>query len=63
MKKIILLSVLVVFAASAFAQPKFRLNLYGSYVFDDGFNESNDANTYFNGQSKAAFNGAEALNL
>ncbi len=55
MKKIILLSVLIVFAASAFAQPKFRLNLYGSYVFDDGFSESNDANTYFNGQVKGGF--------
>jgi len=55
MKKLILLSVLVVIAASAFAQPKFRLNLYGSYVFDDGFSEANDANTYFNGQLKGGF--------
>ena len=55
MKKIILLSVLIVIAASTFAQPKFRLNLYSSYVFDDGFNESNDANTYFNGQVKGGY--------
>ena len=55
MKRIILISMLVIAVIHASAQPKFRLNLYGSYVFDDGFNVNNDANTYFNGTVKGGF--------
>ena len=47
MKKILFISVLVITAAIASAQAKVRLNLYGSYVFDDGFDVYNDVNTYY----------------
>jgi hypothetical protein len=54
MKKIILISVLVVTTIFASAQhSKVRLNAYGSYVFEDGFDVYNDANTYYNGKIKA----------
>jgi len=52
MKKIIFISVLAVSTVLASAQGKIRLNAYGSYVFDDGFDVYNDANTYFNGTIK-----------
>ena len=56
MKKIIFISVLAVTTVFASAQSsKFRLNVYGSYVFDDGFDVYNDANTYYNGKIKAGF--------
>jgi len=53
MKKILFISVLVITAAIASAQAKVRLNLYGSYVFDDGFDVYNDVNTYYYGKVKA----------
>ena len=52
MKRIIFISVLVITAAFASAQSKVRLNVYGSYVFDDGFDVYNDVNTYYNGKIK-----------
>ena len=52
MKKIIFISVLAFTTAFASAQGKIRLNLYGNYVFDDGFDVYNDANTYYNGKVK-----------
>jgi hypothetical protein len=57
MKKIILFSLLLMTTAIALAQSKSsqskaRLNVYGSYVFDDGFDVYNDANTFFNGTIK-----------
>ena len=44
-----MLAITTVFAS---AQSKIRLNAYGSYVFDDGFDVYNDANTYYNGKVK-----------
>lgn len=52
MKKIILIPVLFFLVGHASAQNKLRLNLYGSYVFDDSFEEANDINTYFRGKVK-----------
>jgi len=52
MKKIIFILVLVISGVFASAQSKVRLNVYGSYVFDDGFNVQNDANNYYNGKVK-----------
>ena len=53
MKKITLILLLVMTTTIAFAQSSsVRLNLYSSYVFDDGFDVYNDANTYFNGTVK-----------
>ena len=52
MKKIIFISVLAITTVFASAQGKVRLNVYGSYVFDDGFDVYNDVNTYFNGKVK-----------
>jgi hypothetical protein len=53
MKKIILFLLFAITTTSAFAQSSnVRLNLYSSYVFDDGFDVYNDANTYFNGTVK-----------
>ena len=53
MKKIIFSSLFVMVAIASSAQSKIRLNAYGSYVFDDGFDVYNDANTYYYGKIKA----------
>ncbi len=53
MKKVVFTSVLVIASVFASAQSKVRLNLYGSYVFDDGFDVHNDVNNYFSGKIKA----------
>ena len=53
MKRIIFISVLTITMVYASAQSKVRLNVYGSYVFDDGFNVNNDVNTYYSGKIKA----------
>src|SRR5215203_1395978 len=50
MKKIILIPVLIFITFSASAQAKIRLNAYGSYVFDDGFDVYYDAATYYYGK-------------
>ena len=50
MKKIIFIAVLATTTVFASAQSKIRLNVYGSYVFDDGFDVYNDVNTYYNGK-------------
>ena len=52
MKKIMLIPVLLFIVASASAQSKLRLNGYASYVFNDGFDEANDVNTYYSGKVK-----------
>jgi hypothetical protein len=53
MKKVILIPLFVLTTAITMAQSSnIRLNLYSSYVFDDGFDVYNDANTYFNGSVK-----------
>jgi len=45
-----LIPVLLFIVASASAQSKLRLNGYAAYVFNDGFDEANDVNTYYKGQ-------------
>jgi hypothetical protein len=52
MKKMTFISVLAIISVYASAQSKVRLNVYGSYVFDDGFDVYNDANTFYNGKIK-----------
>jgi hypothetical protein len=51
MKKIILLLVLAGTMTTMMGQHA-RINLYGAYTFDDGFDVWNDANTYYNGTVK-----------
>jgi len=56
MKKVFFSAVLIVsmiFTASA--QKGLRLNFYSNYVFDDGFDVVNDANTYYNGTVKGGY--------
>jgi hypothetical protein len=51
MKKIILLLVLAGTMTTIMAQHA-RLNFYGAYTFDDGFDVVSDANTFYNGTVK-----------
>src|SRR5436190_9838494 len=51
MKKIFLLLVLAGTVTPMMGQHA-RLNFYGAYTFDDGFDVVNDANTYYNGTVK-----------
>ena len=51
MKKIFLLLVLAATMTTVMGQHA-RLNFYGAYTFDDGFDVWNDANTYYNGTVK-----------
>jgi hypothetical protein len=51
MKKF-LLSLLLITAAWTVSAQEVRLNGYISYVFDDGFNVYNDANSYYHGKLK-----------
>ena len=61
MKKIILIPVLALITICTSAQSsaqsssssKIRLNLYGNYVFEDGFDVVYDANSYFHGKINA----------
>src|SRR5688572_14140334 len=53
MKKIILVTVLALITVYSSAQSKIRLNGYGSYVFDDGFDVVYDLNSYYNGKINA----------
>lgn len=55
MKKLFFISALLITAVFASAQSKVRLNLYGSYVFDDGFDVYGDANNYYSGKVKGGF--------
>src|SRR5688572_11294702 len=57
MKKITVITVLLAaiaigFAQSTTGQSKARLNVYGSYVFHDGFEVYDDINNYFDGTVK-----------
>jgi hypothetical protein len=52
MKKITLSVLLATVAMLGYAQDV-RLNVYSSYVFDDGFDAYNDANSYYTGKLKA----------
>jgi hypothetical protein len=42
-------------AIVTFGQKGARINLYSAYVFDDGFDVFNDANTYYNGKVKGGY--------
>ena len=54
MKKVLIFSAL--FIATMFtASAQLRLNAYGAYVFDDGFDVFGDANNYYNGKVKGGF--------
>src|SRR5205085_3848668 len=48
-----LLSLLMLTAVMVASAQHIRLNLYGSYVFDDGFNFYNSATDYYNGKLEA----------
>jgi hypothetical protein len=52
MKKVMLSALLMTIAFVTFGQKGARLNFYSAYVFDDGFDVVNDANTYYNGTVK-----------
>jgi hypothetical protein len=52
MKKILLSLSFISIVALASAQ-HIRLNVYSSYVFDDGFDAYNNANSYYNGKVSA----------
>jgi hypothetical protein len=54
MKKILISAVLIV-ASICTATAQARLNFYGAYVFDDGFEVFGDANNYYNGKVKGGF--------
>ena len=51
MKKLLLPALLIAAVLSTSAQGV-QLNLYTAYVFDDGFNVYNDANSYYHGKLK-----------
>ena len=52
MKKVMFLALLMTITFVTFGQKGARLNFYSAYVFDDGFDVVNDANTYYNGTVK-----------
>jgi hypothetical protein len=52
MKKVMFSALLMTIAFVSFGQKGVRLNFYTAYVFDDGFDVVNDANTYYNGTVK-----------
>ena len=52
MKKVMFLALSMTIAFVTFGQKGVRLNFYSAYVFDDGFDVVNDANTYYNGTVK-----------
>ena len=54
MKKVLISAVLFV-ATICTASAQLRLNGYGAYVFDDGFDVFGDANNYYNGTVKGGF--------
>src|SRR5678816_319512 len=55
MKKVMFSALLMTIAFVTFGQKGARLNFYSAYVFDDGFDVVNDANTYYNGTVKAGY--------
>jgi hypothetical protein len=52
MKKFMFSALLMTIAFVTFGQKGARINFYSAYVFDDGFDVFNDANTYYNGTVK-----------
>ena len=55
MKKVVFSALLMLIAFVTFGQKGARINFYSAYVFDDGFEVWNDANTYYNGTVKAGY--------
>lgn len=55
MKKVMFSALLMTIAIVTFGQKGARINLYSAYVFDDGFDVWNDANTYYNGTVKGGY--------
>jgi len=51
MKKVMFSALFMVIAIVSFGQGA-RINAYGAYAFDDGFDVWNDVNTYYNGTVK-----------
>jgi len=60
MKKVVLLVILISATAISFAQ-KARLNAYGNYVFDDGFDSYYSNTSYYNGTINGSFQGGLGL--
>src|SRR5689334_3555145 len=54
MKKLLFLVLSATLGTAAFSQ-EFRLNGYAAYTFDDDYNESIDANTYYHGKVTGGF--------
>ena len=48
-------ALLMTIAFVSFGQKGARINFYSAYVFDDGFDVWNDANTYYNGTVKGGY--------
>jgi hypothetical protein len=55
MKKVMFSALLMTVAILTFGQKGARINVYSAYVFDDGFDVWNDANTYYNGTVKGGY--------
>ena len=55
MKKVMFSALLMTIVIATFGQKGARINLYSAYVFDDGFDVFNDANTYYNGKVKGGY--------
>ncbi len=55
MKKVMFSALLMTIAIVTFGQKGARINFYSAYVFDDGFDVFNDANTYYNGTVKGGY--------
>ena len=55
MKKVMLSALLMAITILSFGQKGARINFYSAYVFDDGFDVVNDANTYYNGTVKGGY--------
>lgn len=55
MKKVMFSALVMIISIVTFGQKGARINFYSAYVFDDGFDVVNDANTYYNGTVKGGY--------
>ncbi|HEU5168363.1 MAG TPA: hypothetical protein VFU29_22615 [Chitinophagaceae bacterium] len=55
MKKVMFSALVMIISIFTFGQKGARINFYSAYVFDDGFDVVNDANTYYNGTVKGGY--------
>src|SRR4030095_3535108 len=55
MKKVMFSALLIAIAIVSFGQKGARINVYSAYVFDDGFEVVNDANTFYTGTVKGGY--------